>query len=190
VLIIDEANNALGVGEGASATNSTLATIVSLTKQQKRLEVIMARSEYGFLYLLERNGLNLNDISDILFTGEIPPKLMCELLVTKVDNTTGCPKPVIGMGANLTGMLIDSYGGHFLCIQIFLEKVLVEKEMFSAIDSLSTISNDIKECIDRYANKTQMTQIGFAPVCKYNDPVVEMIVKINIGGLCKDQIQN
>jgi hypothetical protein len=189
VLIIDEANKVLGVGEGASATNNTLATIVALTKQQSRLEVIMASSEYGFPYLLERNGLNQNDITDILFAGEIPPKSMWELLVTKVDNTTGTSKPVIGMGENLARMLIDSYGGHFLDMQNSVEKLLVKKEVFSAIDGLSPISNDIIECIDCYGNTTQilrqMAQRGFAPVTNYKDPAVEMIVKMNIGGIVR-----
>lgn len=187
VLIIDEANNALGVGKGASATNNTLATIVSLTKQQNLLEVIMASPEYGFPYKLERNGLNRKDISGILFAGEIPPKSMWELLVTKVDNTTGTSKPVIGMGENLARMLIDSHGGHFLDMQNAVENLLVKKEFFSAVDSFNSISNGIKKCMRQYGNTTQilrqMAQRGFAPVDEYDDPAVQMIVTMNIGGI-------
>jgi hypothetical protein len=77
----------------------------------------MASWDYTFLYMLEKNGVNLNDISDIFFATDIPPKSMWEILVTKVDNSTGTSKPVIGMGANLAFLLIDSYGGHFLNIE-------------------------------------------------------------------------
>jgi hypothetical protein len=84
-------------------------------------------------------------------------------------------------------MLIDSYGGHFLDMQNSVQKLLVEKEMFSAMDGLSPISNDIKKCMNQYGNTTQilrqMAQRGFAPVYEYDDPAVEMIVKMNIGGI-------
>ena len=83
VLIIDEANKVLGLGEGQNASSSTLDQIVQLTKQSSKMKVIMASSEFGYPYLLERNGLNLNDISKILFAGEIPPWSMWDLLVTK-----------------------------------------------------------------------------------------------------------
>jgi hypothetical protein len=83
VLIIDKANKVLGLGEGPGATSSVLSQIVMLTKQSGKLDVIMASSEYAYPHLLERSGLNLNDISAVLFAGEIPPKSMWELLVTK-----------------------------------------------------------------------------------------------------------
>jgi hypothetical protein len=57
--------------------------MVRLTKPSKELDVIMASSEYAYPYLLERGGLNKNDISAILFAGEIPPKSIWELLVKK-----------------------------------------------------------------------------------------------------------
>jgi hypothetical protein len=76
VLIIDKANKVLGLGKGQQATSSSLDQIVQCTKQSRQLVVIMASSEYSYPYLLEDNGLNLNDISDILFAGEISPKSM------------------------------------------------------------------------------------------------------------------
>lgn len=76
VLIIDETNLDLGLGKSQNATSSILQQIVQCTKQLLELEVIMASSEYVYHYLLEYDGLNLNDISDILFAGEIPPKSM------------------------------------------------------------------------------------------------------------------
>lgn len=65
----------------------------------------MASSEYAYPYLLEDNGLNLNDISDVLFAGQVPPKLMWELLVTK-NIAEKSEKPLIGIGENLTRPLI------------------------------------------------------------------------------------
>jgi hypothetical protein len=78
------------------------------------LDVILASSDYAYPYLLENNGLNLNEITAILFAGEVPPKSMWELLVTKKNGSTN--KHVIGMGKNLARLLIASYGGHILRI--------------------------------------------------------------------------
>jgi hypothetical protein len=114
VLIIDEADKVLGLGEGQGATSSVLSQIVMLTKQSMELDVIMASSEYAYPYLLEDCGLNLNDISAILFAGEIPPKSTWELLVTKKKENGNINQPAIGMGKNLAYLLIASYGGHFL----------------------------------------------------------------------------
>jgi hypothetical protein len=59
--------------------------------------------------------------------------------------------------------------------------------LFAAADMLLPMSNDIKNCIDSYGNTTQilrqMAQTGFAPVDRYDDPAVKMIVRWNIGGI-------
>jgi hypothetical protein len=114
VLVIDEANKVLGLGEGQGATSSILSQMVRLTKQSKELDVIMASSEYSYPYLLERGGLNKNDISAILFACEIPPKSIWELVVKKKNGDSD--QPVIGISKNLAHLLITCYGGHVLCM--------------------------------------------------------------------------
>jgi hypothetical protein len=186
ILIIDEANEVLGLGEGQRATSSILKQIVQCTKESKTLDVIMASSEYAYPYLLEKNGLNLNDITKVLFVGEIPPHSMWELLVTKKFGKTN--KPVIGMGENLAELLIASYGGHFLRMTRALELLLTEKEFFTIDMALNPISNNITKVLKMNPRKglvylRQMAGRGFAPVANPEDPVVEMIVRSNIGGI-------
>jgi hypothetical protein len=186
VLIIDEANKVLGLGEGQRATSSILDQIVMCTKELRKLQVIMASSEYAYPYLLEDNGLNLNDIKSVLFAGEIPPKSMWELLVTKKIRSTN--KAVIGMGENLARLLIASYGGHFLYMSDSLSNLMTNKELFAIAMELNPISKSITAVLEMYP-RTGLTYLrhlaesGFAPVVNPRDPVVEMIVRSNIGGV-------
>jgi hypothetical protein len=162
-----------------------------LTKQSVKLDVIMASSEYAYPYLLERNGLNLNDISAVLFAGEIPPKSMWELLVTKKKKIGSSNQPVIGMGKNLARLLIASYGGHFLRMSLALESLTTEQEHFTIDMSLNPIFENITTVLERYPRKGsmylwQMAECGFS-VAKTTDRVVEMIVRSNIGGIITKQ---
>jgi hypothetical protein len=81
---------------------------VQTKKKSRELEVIMASSEYAYPYVLERNGLNRNDITAVLFAGEIPPKSMWELFFTKKEKNGSSNQPVIGMGENLAHLLKGS----------------------------------------------------------------------------------
>jgi len=187
VLIIDEANKVLGLGDGVAASSSTLANMVRLTKQSHRLDVIMASSEYDYPYLLEDNGLTLNDISKTLFTGEVPPKSMWELLVTKTI-AKNSEQSLIGMGENLARLLISSYGGHILWLVSALLQLNDEKESFAAIAQLNPISEGITVVLEAFPKDglklfRQMAETGFAPINKMCDPCVELIVRENIGGI-------
>ena len=70
----------------------------------------------------------MNDISTVLFAGEVPPHSMWELLVTKEDSGG---KPLIGMGKNLAELLIASYGGHVLRIEQTVSLLASEKKNLS-----------------------------------------------------------
>jgi hypothetical protein len=74
VLIVDEANRVLGLGDEIRDNSKTLSKMVALTKQRNDMTVIMASTDYMYPVVLEANGLNLNDISRICFAGEIPVK--------------------------------------------------------------------------------------------------------------------
>ena len=185
VLIIDEANKVLGLCDGPTGTSQTLDTIVALTKQSGKLDVVMASSEYAYPYLLEENGLNLNDISEVLFAGEVPPHSMWELLVTKKGSGG---KPLIGMGKNLVELLIASYGGHFLRIKQAVSSLVMKKEKQSVDMSLNPIAANITRALKKYPKESspllrKLAVQGFALVEEPNDPVVEMIVRSNIGGI-------
>jgi hypothetical protein len=127
VLFIDEANLVRSLDEqvqqGGATSSRLLDQIVKSTKQSRELEVIMASAKHNYPDVLERNGLNRNDIKFILFAGEISPKSMWELLVTNKKNKA----PMIGMGENLAHLLIASYGGHLFRLSNSLHQLMREK---------------------------------------------------------------
>ena len=142
-------------------------------------------SEYGYPYLLERNGLNLRDIGQVIFAGEIPPESMWDLLVTK-QREVGYP--VIGMGEHLASLLIAGYGGHFLSTTEAIRLLWALKHDMRIRAALDGISPNIKKVLKLYPDQilqlfSQMAEHGFAAVGSPSDPVVEMIVKSNIGGI-------
>jgi hypothetical protein len=79
VVVIDEANVVLR--DGTEDTKNFLINLVKRTKQDKQLTMIMASSEHSYPYRLESEGLNLQDISRVIFAKEIPPSNMWKLLV-------------------------------------------------------------------------------------------------------------
>jgi len=187
VLIVDEANEVLGLGRGPSSKSRTLDLIVKLTKQEKRLHVILASTEYAYPYLLEDNGLNLNDIGGVFFAGEIPPKSMWELLVTKKKGGEG-DEYLIGMGENMARLLIASYGGHLLRMIKALLSLTLEKEDFFLGQNLNPIGSNITRVLKQFPRDglrylRKMAECGFALVSEPSEPVVEMIVRCNIGGI-------
>jgi len=186
VLIIDEANSVLLNSENDRvAVSSTLAQIFQLTKEEKRLDVIMASSEYGYPFVLEHAGMNLNNISRTLFAGEIPPKSMWELLVRK-EEPNG--EKVIGMGPNLASLLIGSYGGHFLRFSSSVTALERDGQNFMISSGLNPISRGIVRCLKQNPLRskqllTEMALHGFAQVEDLDEGTAELIVKENVGGL-------
>jgi hypothetical protein len=192
VLIIDEANLIIGKDNDHVAITSTLATMVKLTKQSNNLTVILASSEYGYPYKLvgkdeEKPQFNLIDLTSILFAGEIPPKSMWDLLVTKTKTGSHSEK-VIGMGENLASLLIASYGGHFLQLSLAVESLNAYKEQFAVADGLNPISAGIVACFNLHPTETlsllrQLAMFGFVVIANPDDPAVKMIVRKNLGGI-------
>jgi len=81
VLIIDKANKIFGLGEKQESSSSTIFMLTQLKKEQGELGVILACTECDYPSVLEDNGLNLNDIEQTLYAGEVSPKAMWQLLV-------------------------------------------------------------------------------------------------------------
>jgi hypothetical protein len=84
--------------------------------------------------------------------------------------------------------LIASYGGHVLCISSALNLLMREKELFCIDMALNPISENITNVLEVHPRKglmylRRMAECGFAPVAKSRDPVVELIVRSNIGGI-------
>ena len=103
ILIIDEANLAFSPKDanGQYKNKSVLDHLVNLTKQQGDMMTLFTSSEHGYPFKLDRMGFNLADLRNVIYAGEVPPKEMRELLVSR-----------LGMGDRLADGCLSAFGGH------------------------------------------------------------------------------
>ena len=99
ILIIDEAN--LAFSPDVSKNKPILNKLVQLTKQQRDMMTLFTSSEHAYPYKLDRIGFNQADLTNVIYAGEIPPKEMRELLVSR-----------LGMGDRLADGFLSAFGGH------------------------------------------------------------------------------
>lgn len=99
ILIIDEAN--LAFSPDGSKNKPMLDKLVQLTKQQREMMTLLTSSEHAYPYKLNRIGFNQADLTNVIYAGEIPPKEMRELLVSR-----------LGMGDRLADGFLSAFGGH------------------------------------------------------------------------------
>ena len=107
-LVIDEANIALSVDEQSpqatiESTRSALALFTALTKAENKLNVILVSSEHSYPFRLgdKRLRFKLENLNGHIFSGELPPKDMYELLTTRWS-----------IKHDLALHLLSIYGGH------------------------------------------------------------------------------
>jgi hypothetical protein len=153
--------------------------------------MIMASSEHSYPYRLESEGFHLQDISRLIFAGEIPPSDMWKLLVNatcvKGSNETGT---MIGMGPRLAELCLAAYGGHFLRVRNAISDRSLQRAKFEAWSLFPDLTDNIIECLD-FSMSTRplleaMAKSGFAPIeRRKNNAAIEMIVKLNIGGVVR-----
>ena len=103
ILIIDEANLAFSPKDanGQYKNKPVLDHIVNLTKQQRDMMTLFTSSEHGYPFKLDEMGFNLADLTNVIYAGEIPPKEMRELFVSR-----------LGMGDRLADGFLSAFGGH------------------------------------------------------------------------------
>ena len=99
ILIIDEAN--LAFSPDVPKNKPILDKLVQLTKQQREMMTLFTSSEHAYPYKLDRIGFNQADLKNVIFAGEISPKEMRELLVSR-----------LGMGDRLADGFLSAFGGH------------------------------------------------------------------------------
>jgi hypothetical protein len=134
--------------------------------------------------------LNLQDVTRVIFAGEIPPSDMWKLLVNATyeqgDNTGDI---FIGMGPRLAELCLSAYGGHFLRVKNAIAKLCQQESQFEASSLLPDLDANIIECLDSSMKSRPlleaMAKSGFAPIETYKNAVVEMIAKFNIGGVVR-----
>ena len=91
------------------------------------------------------------------------------------------------MGEHLASLLMAAYGGHFWAITKNVDLLQNKKHDMEIVAGLSLISSRVASILKLYPCQSlplfrQMAESGFAAT-DANDPVVEMIVKSNIGGI-------
>jgi hypothetical protein len=99
ILIIDEAN--LAFSPDVPKNKPILDKLVQLTKQQREMMTLFTSSEHAYPYKLDRIGFNQADLKNVIYAGEISPKEMRELLVSR-----------LGMGDRLADGFLSAFGGH------------------------------------------------------------------------------
>jgi hypothetical protein len=186
VVVIDEANVVLGRGKNDSEI--ILQDLVARTKQNMELSLILAASEHAYTYQLEREGLNMREITDEIFAGEIPPSDMWKLLVNATyeqgDNKGDI---MIGMGPRHAELCLAAYGGHFLTGKNTIAVLLQQESKFKASSLLPRLTGNLDSSMSSRPLLEAMAKSGFAPIKPPDSAAVEMIAKLNIGGVVSEE---
>ena len=103
ILIIDEANLAFSPKDanGQYKNKPILDKLVGLTKSRGQMMLLLTSSEHGYPFRLDEMGFNLADLTNVIYAGEIPPKEMRKLFVSR-----------LGMGDRLADGFLSAFGGH------------------------------------------------------------------------------
>eukprot|EP01038_Epipyxis_sp_PR26KG_P006413 gene6413-8829_t len=157
-----------------------LNCLTAFTKEDRKLSVIMATSDYGFPFTLSNIGYNRNHVKQSLVLSDVSPRDTLALLTRW------------GVRPKLAYLLVDMYGGHILQISRALNDLCNEQEnanIYSSFingldDQLVTciaeskkmnIENDVKLALEA------LMRTGFYP-CEFNNPAADLITKCNVGG--------
>ena len=98
-LVIEEANVAFS-SEDTKFTKDALRLLTSLTKEEKRMSVLMTASEHLEPFRLREMGYKSDHWTETVLVPEVPPKAMRELLTGEW-----------GMGTNLADAMMSCWGG-------------------------------------------------------------------------------
>ena len=121
VLMIDEANLLV---RNPKENSEIMAHMVALTKQQRKLSVLLISSDPALPFLLKDTfGFELHDLRRTIVAGELPPDRMISLLVEKW-----------GMDPELAHYSVGVYGGHIYDAYAAIELLRDAKDDMSAFD--------------------------------------------------------
>ena len=176
-IIIDEANKYFNVDASAPTPNALLDCLISLSKQERQLSVILSCSEFSFPYQMSKLKISTAHVRKVVVLHEIPPNEMFKLLVDDLE-----------MGEELALALISFYGGSLLSIREALMDLSIEKNSYvmsvPCHVSLS-LSNAEAEAEDKKVTEEfkkilkQLSVQGFAEI-KQKSEVAEILVKHNV----------
>ena len=162
------------------------------------MNVLLVSSNYSLPRSLVKHGLSAYDIGRVIYASEGSPGQIYDLLTTRW-----------GVGTHLTTALIDRCGGHLYSIQQALYDLarhkpyaeVINPELYACVDrclsAVNVINNSGTGIAGRQKATTSVTrrrmvrtlrnlaETGFCPVDCYDDPVVEMISRCNVGGVVR-----
>ena len=191
VLIFDEANRALpstpGDAAECKATLDVLHQLTRLTKQESRMNVLLAASEHTEPFRLAALGFNTAHMSRTVVACEVPPAEMRVLLT----HLWHC-------GPALAEGLMALFGGHVWQTHLALAALALEGPAFKAIAGFSPISGDgVSACLAAMSSGGphmggleswlhELATHGFVTISSRDDPRVELLSKHDVGGVISE----
>jgi hypothetical protein len=184
VLILDEVNRALpsAPAEASASTLSTLHLLTQLSKEQRKMNVLIAASEHTEPFRLASLGFKTQHMTETVIACEVPPAEMYKL----VTETWGCG-PALAQG------LLAVYGGHVWQTHLALGTLAREKAAFKAIAGFSPATIDgVVACVkaSRSADPAMvgledmlrsLAIHGYIGVADRKDPRAELLSVHNVG---------
>ena len=159
-----------------------LQFLTALSKQDRRLSVIMATTDFGFSFSLDKIGYNRNHISKSLVLSDVSPRHTLNLLSSW------------GVRPCLAYLLVEIYGGHILQIYRALsdlhhkkEKAMIDRNFIYGLEEqINACKSDINklrlmDMSEAYSNLETLMRTGFL-ACSFDDPLVAILTKHAIAG--------
>jgi hypothetical protein len=176
-IIIDEANKYFNVDTSAPTPNALLDCLISLSKQNQDLSVILSCSAFSFPYQMSKLKINTAHLHKVVVLHEIPPNKMLQLLVDEFE-----------MGEELALSLISFYGGSLLSIRNALAELSIKKNSYLMNVPgyvMLSLNNAEAEAKDKNVTEEfkkvlmQLSVQGFAEI-EQKSIVAEILVKENV----------
>ncbi|KAL1504269.1 hypothetical protein AB1Y20_010678 [Prymnesium parvum] len=184
-IIIDEANIVFATSSEQQIQDNAevMNLFVRLTKQERRLTVLLASAEHGFPFTLQRSSgssaFSLFDIQEVIHAGEFPPAEMRDLLVNRWD-----------VGHRLADCLLASLGGQMLLVKAAIIKLAWRREAFTPLMvAPQGLTSAISKCfrVERthpgISNTMRVLAVkGFAPIEELFDHNAQKMNELGIAG--------
>lgn len=152
--------------------------LVALTKDSRRINVLLSTSEYDYPHRLEQGGgFNTSNLTGTIFAGEVPPKDMRDLLLDK-----------LGLGPFLADVFLAYYGGHVHMASQALSALSTGLDEFDCASvapkmGAASVVTCLRSGPAARSLLAGMALAGFAEVQDLGDPAAQLVARANVGGL-------
>lgn len=187
LLLVDEANLALPSAPGVATPARTLGVLhllTRLTKESRRMNVLLAASEHAEPFRLAQLGFKTRHITQTVVACEVPPSEMRVLLTQEWH-----------CGPALAEGLMAIYGGHVWQTRLALSSLAHNGPDFAGIEGFSPASCDGVLASLRAARSGELPMAGLEGMLRAlavhghtgisdrSDPRAELVSKLNVGGV-------